>query len=131
MFFKTMKEKNDKNGTRETNKRNLRSHTCSQKLANPESQIPIVCVLVVIILLKDNIIIGFVEKIDAFLKCFIWSLSARVSIHLHINIISISHPFLHHVASYHHRSSTELLGSIHQPITEAPSCPSLHSLTAI
>jgi len=75
------------------------------------------CVLGVIILLKDNVILGFVVKLDTFLELFIQKLDGKVSIHPPINPASISHPFPHHTALYHHRSSTKPPGSLHQPIT--------------
>ena len=74
-------------------------------------------VLGVIILLKDNVILGFVVKLDAFLKFFFQDLHIKVPIHLPINLACIPNLLPCHASPHHQGSTSKLLFPLHQPIT--------------
>src|SRR6266436_10093432 len=59
------------------------------------------CVLGVIILLKGNVILGFVVKLDTFLEFFIQNLDVKVSIHPPIHPASILYPTPSHIIQPH------------------------------
>ena len=70
-------------------------------------------VLGVIILLKDNVIFGFVVQLDACLKFIIQDLHIKVPIYLPINLACISNPLPCHTSPHHQGSTSKLLCPLH------------------
>src|SRR5436190_22133830 len=70
----------------------------------------------VIILLENDITWRFVKIIDTFLKVFLQDLHIEISIHLSINLASISSTLPQHASPHHQRSSSKLLSPLHKHI---------------
>jgi len=73
-------------------------------------------VLGIIILFNDNVILGFVVKLDAFLKLFMQDLHIKVPIHLPINLACILSPLPYHASPHHQRYISKLLCLLYQLI---------------
>src|SRR3981189_1382446 len=77
----------------------------------------------VIILLKDDIRGIETITLQAILKFILQNLKVKVPIHPTINLSSISNSIPAHTPPYHHRTSSKLNSSFHQPVTKPLSWP--------
>src|SRR5229473_3700394 len=80
-------------------------------------------VLGVIILLENDVVLGFAIVFNSALNFFIQDLDIKIPIHPSINLASMSNTLPCHTAPHHYRSSTKLLSPLYQPVTQ--SLPSL------
>ena len=72
----------------------------------------------VIILLKDDILVPFLEVLDGLLKFILQNADIKVSIHPALNSSGIANSFPAHIAPHHQGSPSKLNSGLNQSFTK-------------
>ena len=75
-------------------------------------------VLGVVVLLENNVGVGFSIIVKGFLKLILHDGYREVSIHLTLNHGCISNPILPHTAPHHHITTSKLHSPLYHPVTQ-------------